>query len=780
MEDNVIELSGLWRFCVDPYNEGERAGWGRADWDASLWREVRVPCCFDDCSPGLAGYEGAGWFQRRVALPESWRGRRVVLRFEGANYHTHVWVNGQAAGEHPDGFLRFDLPIHTLLRADGPNVIAVRVDNSRRPDAVPGRFRGWRPYGGILREVTLRSSDLAYIEHVAATAAPAGANGEVVLEVALRNERPEAVEAHVVAEVLDAGGEVRQRLTAGPIALAAGASEAAHLKGTVTGVEPWSPQRPALYPTRIRLRVGEQEADRHDLRLGFRRVETRGAALLLNGQPIRLAGFNRHEDSPRAGMCSDLAAARADLVAMKDMGCNFVRLCHYPHHPGELDLCDELGLLAMAEVPLYWWSGQAEGPDLAQARLAAARRQLTQMVRRDGNHSSVVFWSVSNETDETLADVREGNAELVRLARELDPTRLAVHVSNRWRQAPSFEADDVICVNGYPSWSGRAMAGNPDYDFRASTKHWQEHLAALHRRCGDKPVLVTEFGYPCIDGMAAGPVGEEVQARAIEAEFRGMDAPFVCGATVWCYADHPWPEEDFIRHVHRAPFGVVTRDRRRRRARQTVAALFAPPPAPAETPAVRLPARRPQPGPAGIPVEMVRLHMRDIPQHPLPNGFRMRPMQPDEDSLWTDVWRDAEPFARIGDEEFQNSFGMDRQAVPWRCFFLVTDKGLSVGTISAWYERRHKGLDFGRIHWVAIREAWKNRGLGKSMMTFAMNRMAQWHERAMLGTQTKRLGAIKVYLDFGFGPDLELPGALDAWREVAAVLKHPALERLGL
>ena len=155
--------------------------------------------------------------------------------------------------------------------------------------------------------------------------------------------------------------------------------------------------------------------------------------LLLNGRPIFLTGFNRHEDSPRVGMVPDMETTRRDLEDMVRMGCNFVRLCHYPHDPRELDLCDELGLLVMAEIPLYWWNGLEEGEEACAHKLDAAKRQLSNMIRRDINHPAIVFWSVSNETEEQRPEVAAGNRELVRLAKELDPTRLAVHVSSTGR-----------------------------------------------------------------------------------------------------------------------------------------------------------------------------------------------------------------------------------------------------------------------------------------------------------------------------------------------------------
>ncbi len=488
-----------------------------------------------------------------------------------------------------------------------------------------------------------------------------------------------------------------------------------------------------------------------------------------------LTGFNRHEDSPRSTMCLDLETTRRDLEAMKEAGANFIRLCHYPHHPAELGLCDELGLLAMGEIPLYWWDGLAEGDAACAAKLDAAKRQLQAMIRRDINHPALIFWSVSNETHEQRPEVAAGNRELVALARELDPTRLAVHVSDHWQSAPNFDADDVICVNGYPSIHGRYELADPAYDFAQSTAFWRAGLATLHARHPDKPILVTEFGYTSFQHVTGNAGSEDAHADALAHEFAGMDAPYVCGATVWCWADHPWPPATFAfcHYLSVSPYGVLTRDRRRRKPFWTIRRLFrekqgAPEPPKSTTPRL---------GMAGYEVFMIRPHLRDIPQVPFPEGFGIRAMRLDESALWTDIQRDAEPHFPIADDLFHSQFGDYLQATQWRSFIVTNEKGVGVGVVSAWFDRNFKGEDYGMIHWIAIRPAYQGLGLGKAALSFALNQLSQWHERAYLGTQTKRIPAITMYLTFGFVPDLDPPGAREVWQEVAAQLQHPVLER---
>ncbi|MFN2109259.1 MAG: glycoside hydrolase family 2 protein, partial [Anaerolineae bacterium] len=494
MDDAVLDLCGLWLFQPDPADEGERLGYFRADYSARFWREVRLPADFETCHPALDAYEGTGWFRRVLTIPETWRDKRVALNFEGVNYHAKAWVNDHCVGEHLDGFLPFAFAVQEHLNFGAENVIAVRVDNIRRQGEVPGLQRGWRTFGGILREVSLMATNKLTIDHVAAIAEPLTRGGVLSLDVTVKNDHVAEVFAQLTAVLRDAEGRMLAQLPALPMTVSAGGETVFSLAGNIPGALPWSPAAPNLYTVQVTLEAEGRAADARTFRTGFRRIEAYDGKVWLNGEPVYLTGFNRHEDSPRSNMCPDLETTRRDLEAMKEAGANFVRLCHYPHHPAELDLCDELGLLAMGEIPLYWWDGLAEGEAACAAKLDAAKRQVQAMIRRDANHPALIFWSVSNETHDQRPEVAAGNHELVCLAKELDPTRLAVHVSDHWQSAPNFDADDVICVNGYPSIHGRYEQADPAYDFAESTAFWRDGLAALHARYPDKPILVTEFG----------------------------------------------------------------------------------------------------------------------------------------------------------------------------------------------------------------------------------------------------------------------------------------------
>lgn len=542
----VVDLDGPWRATLDAEDQGERQGYFKPDFAAQGWKEINVPGSFANIAPEIDRYEGVGWFRRSFRLPPQWPGKRVVLHFEGVNHRCKVWVNGRLVGENPDAFLGFDLPVGPELRFDADNVVVVRADNGRRRDTVPGGRLGWHPYGGILREVTVVASDPFRIENILISGEPDGEGGRFRLRAKVVNGRADPAEGRL--DVAMTGPRLNTAATfhADTGVLKPGQEKIVEVYGTIPQADAWSPEHPTRYAVEATLTLGMEPVDAATARFGFRRIETRGEVLYLNGKPVFLTGFNRHEDSPRTDMCPDPELARNELMQMKEMGCNFIRLCHYPQHPATVAMCDELGLLVMCEIPLYMWPGLQEGLENYRGTVEAAKRQLTKMIERDYNHPSVIFWSVSNEIHTQHPEVRGTNVILVQQAKRLDPTRLAVHVSDHWQQgdprADSFGQDDVICLNGYP-------------DPKDGPAWWTRRLDDLHREYPGKPILITEFG-----GEADRPI--EWQIGRLKAGFEGTAAPYVCGTTIWCWADHPWDKTWLTPPL--SPYGVFSRDRRPR------------------------------------------------------------------------------------------------------------------------------------------------------------------------------------------------------------------------
>ena len=583
-----IDLSGRWRFQIPAMRQdraegdyrdiGLQLGYFSLDFPTNDWLEVSIPCGFDDCAPGMSRFRGICWFSRQFEVPASMRGRRVVVHFEGVNYSCSVWVNGTLVGQNEDAFLPFEFPLEELLRFGENNLIVVRVDNLKRPAQLP-TSEYWYGQGGILREVKLVATDQARITHLGIVAAPEYGKGKFGLRALVTNGRSQSANLSLQVKVLNLLGEALASLEATPVAVEAGKEAELSVEGEVPEVEAWSPEQPTLYTARVEMLAEGVVADQQETRFGFRRIEARDGKLWLNGKPLFLMGFDRHEDSPRTGMAVDLETSRQDYLTIKDAGGNFVRLCHYPHHPGELDQCDELGVLALAEIPLCGWgmgyrhdpyAGAGWIPSDVPAISAAAERDLRKMILRDRNHPSVIIWSVSNENEEQHPEISQENNRLIQLGKELDPTRLVAHVSCHWyskavdygscgpEEGKYFEFDDVICVNAYPAEQllrRKAYRPGDDSWMEEATQWWRNEIPRLHARYPGKPIVVTEFGYVSYEGVN-GPLGEDTQALATEAEFKGMDAPYLCGATLWVFAKHA------SGGGRMSPYGYVSRDRR--------------------------------------------------------------------------------------------------------------------------------------------------------------------------------------------------------------------------
>ncbi len=628
--DLVLDGAG-WRFHPDPLGEGESLGWYSAAHDAYSWTQVAVPIVFDRCAPGLAGYEGKGWF-RRVFRATANFGDTPVLCFGAVNNRAKVWLNGELIGGNEDAFLPFDIPIPSgLLLVGAENTLVVMADNTRLNGEIPDKERGWRPHGGILRGIVLRD----------ATPEP----------------------------------------------------------------------RPAAPPD----------------------VAIRDGLLLINGEPTLLLGFNHHDDSPRTDLAADPDLVRQDLLRMKEMGANFVRLCHYPHDERTLDLCDEIGLFVMAEIALYWWKGDKHGADNHARQIAVAKRQLTRLVERDRHHPCIIAWCVSNETDENRPEVVAGNAELVRFVKALDPTRLAVHVSCHWSINAHFDADDVICINSYPFMHGRGWGGTAPRTATESAEWLRAELVNLHAKYPHKPILVTEFGHPAIAGTTDGSLGEASQTEILRTQLRSILAAgsFVCGATVWCWADHPWAEDDWLNFLHTSPFGVVSRDRTAKAAFDVLQSEF----------------RQTESAPS---LFLRRADLADLPPLTLPDGYTVRTAQPDDGGAIAAILGEAFPDMEWTAERVGQCLLRDESVAT---VFVIEHDNVPVATASArLLPDLHPGS--GYVHWVGTSTAHRGKLLGYFVSLAVLYEFVRLGCRdAVLETDDFRVPAIKIYRRLGFVPE---------------------------
>jgi len=569
-------LSDGWLFQPDPLGIGDEQRWYRPDFDRSGWRHVNVPKAWDHYDPVMDGYEGIGWYALELPVDRVAEGAWQRLWFGRANHRATVWIDGKRAGENLTGYLPFEIAASPFLKRERPAQIIVRVENGVRYDWLPGSTTvEWVQYGGLLEPVELLTTPFAYVAHVSIRAIPSGERPEAIVEIEVENASSTPFAGRIRFEAMGRSVEADARV--GPKATA---EILLHLG--LPGARLWSPQTPVLYDASVRLfDAGGKQIDFMADRFGVRAIEIKGRQILLNGRPLRIRGGNRYDEFGLRGPVVDEATIRADLEAVKAMGANLVRT-HYPQAPAHLRIADEIGLLFMEEVPLNWWRASFRPPVPPEYQndriIDVAEKALEQMVRRDGNHPSLIMWSVANEchTEDELG-IR-AMERLLRRAKALDPTRLATYVANRSPEKNrAFALADFVAFNLYfGMWDGDVandLAAIEDLVYAPT----RQALADLARIFPDKPIVLTEFGTIGIPGTG-GDVrfSEDYQAAYVSAVWRAIEAvPEVSGGIVWSWADYRHRNgftNDFPTYF--GPFGIVTLDRHPKKAHAALRALW--------------------------------------------------------------------------------------------------------------------------------------------------------------------------------------------------------------
>lgn len=377
------------------------------------------------------------WYRKSIAVPASFRKRRIFLDFEGVMTAATLYVNGRQAGpEHRGGYTPFSYDITGLVRFGESNCLEVRVDSTERQDIPPfGGTVDFLTFGGIYREVHLRAVDPLHIGEIFARPSHVLWPGKRLdVDVWLENSSERLHRTTLTVQLCDLSGEVRSQIEC-PVTVAANTTGCTTVTfESLPGIELWDIDNPRLYEIRATLGNG----DLLSTRFGFRQAEFRDdGAFYLNGQPLKLRGLNRHQTFPYIGAAAPARLQRRDAEILKhELNCNVVRTSHYPQSRHFLDRCDELGLLVLEEIPGWQHIGDAAWQELAV-------RDVEAMIRRDRNHPAIILWGVRiNESPDHHELYTRTNA----LARQLDPTRPTGGIRCHW---DSELLEDVYTMNDF-------------------------------------------------------------------------------------------------------------------------------------------------------------------------------------------------------------------------------------------------------------------------------------------------------------------------------------------
>jgi beta-galactosidase len=389
---------------------------------------------------------GIGWYRKQFTVADlghhghgSETGQQVELRFDGVYGRADVWLNGVHLGFHPNGYASFAYDLTPNLNPSGPNVLAVRVDNT-------GKTSRWYSGSGIYRHTWLTVTGAVRIPlwGVKGTTPVVDPGKSVAHVEAQVSNGGASTAASVRVTVLDARGRPVATQTTPAQTLGSGATQTFAADLAVFGAALWSPEAPNLYQVRAEVLLDGRVADATTTTFGIRSLVWNGTVgFLLNGKPYKLNGGNIHHDhGPLGTVAIDRAEERA-IEVLKAAGFNAIRTSHNPRSPQMLDACDRLGMLVYNEFSDMW--DIAKTPDDYSNYFAQWwQPDLTSMVLRDRNHPSVIIWSLGNEIP---ADPNNYGPRLMALVQSLDTTR---PITVGGTTAPYA---DVIDTHGTPSAS---------------------------------------------------------------------------------------------------------------------------------------------------------------------------------------------------------------------------------------------------------------------------------------------------------------------------------------
>ena len=528
-------LNGAWHVIVDPYDVGMLDYHARplknnnaffkdhkpqskselVEYDFDHSPQLNVPGDWNTQRDTLLFYEGTVWYKQTFDYHKS-AGERLFLYFGGANYQVDVYLNGELLGHHEGGFTPFDFEITDRVRESG-NFVIVRVNDTRSADQVPALTADWWNYGGITRPVTLIRVPQNFIQ-------------DYFLQLERGSTR------NLRGWVQLNGPKLQQSVTIRipEMGLTKVFQTDEHGRAQIlldANVTPWSPENPKLYKVEI-----AADTDRVVEDIGFRSIETRGKDILLNGMPVFLRGISIHEESPsRPARAWSEDDAKTLLGWAKELGCNFVRLAHYPHNEAMLRMADQMGLMVWAEIPVYW-NIQWGSPQT----LLNAENQLREMIARDHNRASVIIYSVANETE--VSPTRNSFLrQLIQDAHLSDPTRL---VSAALQNQEVARGDRIVVSIDDPIANDLDVLGNNEYI------GWYVHTPADADRTDwisnyDKPLIMSEFGGDALFGYHADELtrwSEEYQESLYQHQIAMLKRiPFLRGMTPWILKDFRSP-----------------------------------------------------------------------------------------------------------------------------------------------------------------------------------------------------------------------------------------------
>lgn len=548
------DLGGWWEFKTGDIDVGE-------------WLPIAVPGTWNTSYPELMYHEGVAWYRRTFRVQREMVGtpnsRAARLVFEGANYQTQVWLNGQHLGDHDGGFTPFALPCTGALQEE--NTLLVRMDNGRTAERVPHWDYDWFNYGGIHRPVWLEIGGSVQVDSLGVeTVQLEGGTWQLKAELHVRQFEPTSLKAptdvHVQVRLLKDGREIEARdgMQDKIVTTSTDSDSATTVAMTLTvdDIRPWSPETPELYTLAVELRQGADVGrvlDRVYCDIGFREFVVHDGRFWLNGEEFRFRGVGKHDEYAALGRTVPRGIYLRDFAVMKQADINAFRTSHYAPSIDAIELADKMGLAVVLEGVSFFHTGFAREEHYAgfgnRTAVESGKRQMTEAIAAFRNHPSVLMWSFGNEMGTDSEESRPFVHELYGLVKELDPTRPAGYSGIAVSPAVPVVHDracdmvDYVDVHLYGGWYEEETYG--------TIQQCGQVLDTLHRMFPDKPIIIGEFGAEGLAGyrsLEKAKWSEDYQADFVnEALDEYLKRGFVCGTFLWNFCDFRTPRHRALR-----------------------------------------------------------------------------------------------------------------------------------------------------------------------------------------------------------------------------------------
>lgn len=547
----VVSADAQWHFT-----QGDPAGAETPDYNTSTWRTVSVPHDWSiESAPQKTNPTGAsggfapagiGWYRKQFTAPANWKGRRVLLEFDGVAANSTVYLNGRKLGDHPYAYTSFHYDLTPTLQFGTQNTIAVRVDNSKQ---LASR---WYVGAGIYRHVRVIVTKPIHVEpqgvFVSTTHADSR-SAELLVQTEVRNDSSTGADSRV-RTVLRYGDKLvaQQESSITPVA---GQNQTTSQTLSVPNPHLWQPSSPSLYAVTTQILQGGEVVDEVTTSTGIRTIAVSAdKGLLLNGTAIKLLGGSVHHDNGPLGAAAFDHAEERKAELLKAAGFNLVRTAHNPPSPAFLDACDRLGLLVVEDA-FDVWTIRKRTFDYAIHFSEWWQRDVDSMVTRDRNHPSILFWAIGNEIPDawTVAGVSTAQ-QLVDRFRQLDPSRPLTQAFPGTTSSPSVDKImSLLQVAGY----NYNLAQNQTKDHERvpgrvmmTTESFPADAFEQWKLTQDHPYILGDIEWTAMDYLGESGIGAWSYGTDKQLKQMGQMASFLRGYMASFGADGKNPMEPYL------------------------------------------------------------------------------------------------------------------------------------------------------------------------------------------------------------------------------------------